>query len=82
MNRRLALALLLIASVVACGKKESNSPAAATPAPVDKPAKQDVPAIAKSNRIRSTAAGIRKDRKITAWRNFADEIVRKPRIRE
>ena len=47
-----------------------------------KTAKQDVPAIAKSNRIRSTAAGIRKDRKITAWRNFADEIVRKPRIRE
>ena len=47
-----------------------------------KTAKQDVPAIAKSNRIRSTAAGIRKNRKITAWRNFADEIVRKPRIRE
>ena len=47
-----------------------------------KTAKQDVPAIAKSNRIRSTAAGIRKDRKITAWRNFADEIIRKPRIRE
>jgi len=42
----------------------------------------DVPAIAKSNRIRSTAAGIRRERKITAWRNFAGEIIRKPRIRE
>jgi len=43
---------------------------------------KDVPAIAKSNRIRSTAAGIRQERKITAWRNFAGEIIRKPRIRE
>jgi len=42
----------------------------------------DVPAIAKSNRVRSTAAGIRRDRKITAWRNFAGEIVRKPARRD
>jgi len=46
-----------------------------------KTSKTDIPAIAKSNRVRSTAAGIRRNRKITAWRNFAGEIVRKPRAR-
>lgn len=46
-----------------------------------KTALKDVPAIAKSNRIRLTAAGIRRQRSITAWRNFAGEIVRKPRAR-
>jgi 5-methylcytosine-specific restriction protein A len=44
--------------------------------------KQDIPAVAKSNRIRATAAGIRRERKIRAWRNFAGEIVRKPGRRE
>jgi 5-methylcytosine-specific restriction endonuclease McrA len=44
--------------------------------------KQDIPAIAKSNRVAYTAAGIRRDRSIRAWRNFAGEIVRKPGRRE
>jgi len=44
--------------------------------------KCDIPAIAKSNRIRASAAGIRRERKIRAWRNFAGEIVRKPGRRE
>jgi 5-methylcytosine-specific restriction endonuclease McrA len=48
----------------------------------EKTTKQDVPAIAKSNRIAYTAAGIRRDRSIRAWRNFAGEIVRKPGRRE
>src|SRR6187401_1592035 len=42
----------------------------------------DVPAIAKSNRIRSTAAGIRRERRITAWRNFSGTIIRKGRSRD
>ena len=47
-----------------------------------KTALKDVPAIAKSNRIRASAAGIRRDRTIRAWRNFAGEIVRKPARRD
>jgi 5-methylcytosine-specific restriction protein A len=42
---------------------------------------QDIPAIAKSNRIRVRHAGIRPDRSIRAWRAFSGEIVRKPRER-
>lgn len=41
----------------------------------------DIPAIAKSNRLRATHAGIRRDRTIRAWRNFSGEIVTKPRAR-
>jgi len=48
----------------------------------EKTGKRDIPAISKSNRLRLRAAGIRRERKILAWRNFAGEIVRKPRIRE
>ena len=44
--------------------------------------KQDIPAVAKSNRLRATAAGIRRRRAITAWRSFSGEIVRKPARRE
>ena len=47
-----------------------------------KTVKRDIPAIAKSNRVRATAAGLRRERKITAWRNFAGEIIRKPGKRE
>ena len=47
-----------------------------------KTGKQDIPAIAKSNRIRAREAGIRKDRHIRAWRNFAGEIIRKPARRD
>jgi 5-methylcytosine-specific restriction endonuclease McrA len=43
---------------------------------------KDIGDIAKSNRIAYTAAGIRRDRTIRAWRNFAGEIVRKPGRRE
>jgi 5-methylcytosine-specific restriction protein A len=44
----------------------------------EKTAKRDIPAISKSNRLRLRAAGIRRERKIRAWRNFAGEIIRKP----
>jgi 5-methylcytosine-specific restriction endonuclease McrA len=44
--------------------------------------RKDIPDAAKSNRIRASAAGIRRDRHIRAWRNFAGEIVRKPARRE
>jgi len=47
-----------------------------------KTTKQDIPTIAKSNRVRASAAGIRRDRTIRAWRNFAGEIIRKPARRE
>ena len=47
-----------------------------------KTAKHDIPAIAKSNRIRAREAGIRPERHIRAWRNFAGEIVRKPARRD
>jgi 5-methylcytosine-specific restriction endonuclease McrA len=47
-----------------------------------KTALKDAPAIAKSTRIRNRAIGIRKERKILAWRNFAGEIVRKPKRRD
>ena len=43
---------------------------------------EDIPAIAKSNRVRLRHAGIRRKRAILAWRNFAGEIVRKPRNRD
>lgn len=46
-----------------------------------KTAKQDIPAIAKSNRIRAKAAGIRPDRTIRAWRKFDGTPVFKPRER-
>jgi 5-methylcytosine-specific restriction endonuclease McrA len=47
-----------------------------------KTASEDVPAIAKSNRIRRETAHIRRTRKITAWRNFSGEVVRKPKERD
>jgi 5-methylcytosine-specific restriction endonuclease McrA len=47
-----------------------------------KTTREDRPAIAKSNRIRDEAAHIRRTRSITAWRNFAGEIVRKPKERD
>ena len=43
---------------------------------------QDIPAIAKSNRVRLRHAGIRRKRTILAWRSFSGAIVRKPRERE
>jgi 5-methylcytosine-specific restriction enzyme A len=46
-----------------------------------KTSKQDVPAIAKSNRIRSRHAGIRKERTIRAWRKFDGAPVFKSRER-
>jgi 5-methylcytosine-specific restriction endonuclease McrA len=46
-----------------------------------KTVKRDIPAIAKSNRIRTRHAGIRKDRKIRAWRKFDGSPVIKPRER-
>src|SRR5262245_53204030 len=46
-----------------------------------KTAQHDIPAIAKSNRIRLRHAGIRRKRAIMAWRKFSGEIVRKPRDR-
>jgi hypothetical protein len=42
---------------------------------------QDIPTIAKSSRILARHAGLRRERKILAWRNFSNEIVRKPRQR-
>jgi 5-methylcytosine-specific restriction protein A len=42
---------------------------------------KDVPAIAKSKRIRRREAGIKKDRKITKWRRFNGSIVEAPRER-
>jgi hypothetical protein len=42
---------------------------------------QDIPTIAKSSRILARHAGLRKERKILAWRNFNGEIVRKPKQR-
>lgn len=50
MNRRLVLALLAIASLVACGKQQEPAspvtpdPSAAAPAPIEQPAAPDVPA--------------------------------------
>lgn len=41
----------------------------------------DIPLIAKSKRIIKNHAGIRKPRRMTRWRNFAGEIVSKPRER-
>jgi 5-methylcytosine-specific restriction endonuclease McrA len=41
----------------------------------------DKPAIAKSNRIRVRHAGIRRERTIRSWRNFAGVVVIKPRER-
>jgi 5-methylcytosine-specific restriction protein A len=48
---------------------------------VEKTAKQDIPAIAKSNRIRARTAGIKPDRTIRAWRKFDGTPVFKPRER-
>lgn len=42
---------------------------------------KDIPAIAKSNRIRARAAGIKPDRTIRAWRKFDGSPVFKPRER-
>ena len=42
-----------------------------------KTARRDMPAIAKSNRIRARAAGIKPDRTIRAWRGFDNRIIRK-----
>jgi len=39
------------------------------------------PVIAKSNRVRAKHAGIRKPRRITAWRRFNGDIVIAPRQR-
>ena len=39
--------------------------------------RQDIPAIAKSNRIAYRAAGVRPDRTIRAWRGFDGRIIRK-----
>src|SRR5215468_9000848 len=47
----------------------------------DKTSNQDIPQWAKSERILNREAGIRKPRRITAWRNFRGEVVRKPRER-
>jgi 5-methylcytosine-specific restriction endonuclease McrA len=41
----------------------------------------DIPAIAKSRRIRMIRAGVLPSRKITAWRRFDGTIVRAPRER-
>lgn len=41
----------------------------------EKTSKQDVPAIAKSNRIRARAAGHQKPRTITRWRKFNGQPV-------
>lgn len=43
----------------------------------EKTYRRDIPAVAKSNRIRNRHIGIRKDRTIRAWRNFRGEIVTK-----
>lgn len=43
--------------------------------------KTDIPAIAKSKRIRRREAGVRKPRTIRAWRKFSGEIVTAPRER-
>lgn len=42
---------------------------------------EDIPAIAKSRRIRKRVAGIRKPRTITMWRKMNGEIVRAARER-
>ena len=42
---------------------------------------KDIPAIAKSKRIRAREAGIRKPRRITGWRRFNGERVYKGRER-
>ena len=47
----------------------------------DKTRNEDVPTWAKSERILKRRLGIVKPRKITGWRNFSGEIVRKPRER-
>lgn len=47
----------------------------------EKTYKHDIPTIAKSSRIMARHAGLRKERKILAWRNFSGEIVRKPKQR-
>ena len=46
-----------------------------------KTATRDIPAIAKSNRLRFRAAGIRPDRTIRAWRKFDGSPVFKSRQR-
>ena len=43
--------------------------------------RHDIPAIAKTRRIRKRAAGIKKPRRITRWRRFDGSIVSKPRER-
>jgi 5-methylcytosine-specific restriction endonuclease McrA len=47
----------------------------------EKTYKHDIPAIAKSNRIRNAHAGLRRDRTIRAWRKFDGTPVFKPRER-
>lgn len=42
---------------------------------------KDIPAIAKSKRVRRAHAGIKKPRTIRAWRKFSGEIVIAPRER-
>lgn len=42
----------------------------------EKTGTQDIPAIAKSNRVRRRHVGIKKQRTIRAWRNMRGEIVR------
>ena len=43
---------------------------------------EEAPVRAKSDRIRARHLGIRKERKILAWRNFGGEIIRKPARRD
>jgi 5-methylcytosine-specific restriction enzyme A len=42
---------------------------------------RDIPAIAKSNRVRNRARGIRKPSTFQGWRTFAGEPVRNPKLR-
>jgi 5-methylcytosine-specific restriction enzyme A len=47
----------------------------------EKTGARDIPAIAKSNRIRARSAGIKKDRSIRAWRLFDGTMKVMPRKR-
>lgn len=56
-----------------------------TPRPIlghrRKTAQKDIPEMAKADRIKGRAAGMRKPRTIRAWRRFNGEIVNAPRER-
>jgi hypothetical protein len=59
--------------VFSCDASLENCQVLCIPHHTIKTAREDIPAIAKSNRIRTRHAGIKPDPTIRAWRSFAGE---------